>query len=419
MSSDELPLIVFRRPVLLPHKQSAFTAGQVDSSRGPVQGAQSQEDASSCPPQQAQRQHMQRQSHRVLDDSEEESGAARAPGLQRKSPSSPQQLHLPRRQRQAGCALEDSDEDAEAASGPAGRAELARSPRQAQSRRRRRRLSSQVLEDSEDEAEAATAPVACPQEGRGRAAEALEAQSQSAATLGKQLQQPPGNSGRQQEGQVEGHMRATEACSAEPEEAASSGSSQQPLRARLRRRQATKRSAQHAATGAKKRVKSPVVDSPKKLREVSDSTGCQSDAVILSPPARQGSLQAKQAAHAMPASHAKDEHAADMADSAASQHTPAQGHPARTSHSLVTPVPEQDSCLREARQAPSLGPISMQSPTHELCQRQAELQVQSCLETECTPAASTCHAAFRCDHTISPGYVLCSLFLAWPHRCQH
>ena len=196
---------------------------------------------------------------------------------------------------------------------------LATSPRRTQNWRGRRRLSSQVLEDSEDEAEAATAPVACPQEGRGRAAEALEAESQSATTLGRQLQQPPGNSGWQQEGQVEGDLRATEARSAEPEEAASSGSSQQPLRARLRRRQATKRSTLQAVTGAKRKAKSPVIESPRKLKNLPEDVGFQRYKIARSPPAPQGSpVQADQAALAMPASHAEVQHAADMADSAAS-----------------------------------------------------------------------------------------------------
>ena len=356
VSSDDLPLIILRRPVPLPRKQSVLTADWVDSSQEPVQSVQSQEDASSCPSRQAHRQRVRRRSHRVLDDSDEETQAATAPGPQRRFPSSPQQLHLPRWQR----------------------------------------LSSQVLEDSEEEAEAATAPVACTQDGKGGAAEAHEAHTQPAATQGRQLQQPPTNSDRQQEGQVDGYLRVAETCSADPGEAASSGSSQQPLRARLRRRQATKRSAQHAATGAKRKAKSPVIESPKRLREMLGDIGFQPDEGALSPPARQGSaVQADQAARAMPASHAEVQHAAGMADSAASQHTPAQGSPARTSHSLVTPVPEPDSSVREAPQAPQLGTASNQSPTRDLRQRQAELQVWSCLENGYPPAASTCHAAFR------------------------
>ena len=400
LSSDELPLILLRRPVPLPRKQSAFKADQVDSSRGPSQGAQSREDASSRPSQQTRRQHVRRQSRRILDDSDEETGAAGAPGPQRKLPSSSHQLHLLRRQRQAGHVVEDSDEETAAARGPVGRAELATSPRRTQNWCGRRRLSSQVLEDSEDEAEAATAPVACPEEGRGKAAEAHEG-TQPAATQSRQPwqpQQPCNHSAQHQKGEVEGHLEASRSRSADLRETASSGSSQQPLRARLRRRQAIKQSlsAQHAVTGAKRKAKSPVVDSPKRLREVPDNTGYQSDAVALSLPARQGSpVQADQAAHATPALHGEAQHAADMADSAASQHTPAQGSPARTSHSLVTPVPEQDSCLREAPQAPQLGTASNQSPTRDLRQRQAELQVGSPFENRYPPAASTCHTAFR------------------------
>ena len=435
VSSDDLPLIILRRPVPLPHKQSVLTADRVDSSQEPVQSVQSQEDASSCPPQQVQRQRVQRQSHRVLDDSEEETGPARAPGSQkmllsscpqlhlprqqwlsnrvaedsddeagaatapgpqRKSRSSPRQLHLLRRQRQAGHVVEDSDEETEAARGPVAQAEPVSSSGQLGRRRRPQRLSSQVLEDSEEEAEAATAPVACTQEGKGGAAEGHEAHTQPAATQGRRLQQPPTHSGRQQEGEVDGYLRATETCSADSGEAASSGSSQQPLRARLRRRQATKRSAQHAVTGAKRKAKSPVGDLPKRLREMPDNAGFQPDEGALSPPARQGSVvQADQAARDMPASHAEVQHAAGMADSAASQHTPAQGSPARTSHSLVTPVPEQDSYLRGAPQAPQLGTAGKQSPTHDLRKRQAELQVRNCLEEGYPPAASTCHVAFR------------------------
>ena len=396
VSSDDLPLIILRRPVPLPRKQSVLTADWVDSSQEPVQSVQSQEDASSCPSRQAHRQRVRRRSHRVLDDSDEETQAATAPGPQRRFPSSPQQLHLPRWQRQAGHVVRDSDEETEAARGPVAQAEPVSSSGQLGRRRRPQRLSSQVLEDSEEEAEAATAPVACTQEGKGGAAEAHEAHTQPAATQGRQLQQPPTNSDRQQEGQVDGYLRVAETCSADPGEAASSGSSQQPLRARLRRRQATKRSAQHAATGAKRKAKSPVIESPKRLREMLGDIGFQPDEGALSPPARQGSaVQADQAARAMPASHAEVQHAAGMADSAASQHTPAQGSPARTSHSLVTPVPEPDSSVREAPQAPQLGTASNQSPTRDLRQRQAELQVWSCLENGYPPAASTCHAAFR------------------------
>lgn len=459
VSSDDLPLSILRRPVPLPYKQSVLTADWVDSSRGPDQGVQSQEDASSCPSQQAQRQHVQRQSHRVLDDSEEETGPARAPGSQRlslsscpqlhlprqqwlsgrvaedsddeagaatapgpqgKSRSSPRQLHLLHRLRHCGHVVEDSDEETEAARDPVAQAEPVSSSGQLQRQRRPQRLSSQVLEDSEEEAEAAAAPVACTQEGKGGAAEAHEAHLQPAATQGRQLQQPPTNSGRQQEGQVKGHLRATETCSAEQEEAASSGSSQQPLRACLRRRQAAKRSAQHAETGAKRKAEPPVEESPKKLREVADNAGCQPGKVTRSPPASQGSpVQADQAAHAMPALHAEVQHAADMADSAASQHTPAQGSPARTSHSLVAPAPERDSYLQEAPQAPQLGTAGKQSPTHDLRQRQAELQVRSRLETGCTLAASTCCDTFCWDHNICPGDILYPALWAWPNRCQH
>ena len=190
-------------------------------------------------------------------------------------------------------------------------------------------------------------------------------------------------------------MTTAGTCSADSGDAASSGSSQQPLRARLHRRQGIKRSAQHAAIGAKRKAETlaapPAVDSPRKLGGVPDSTGCQPDGGALSPPARQSSpVQANRARVTRPGLHAQVEHAADLAHSAGSQHTPAQESPARTSHSPVTPVPEQDSCLREAPaghaaareggEAPLLGTISKQSPIRDLRQRQAELQVLLCPE---------------------------------------
>ena len=414
LSSNELPLIILRRPVPLAHKQSAFTADGNDSSRGPVQGAHSEEHASSCPSQHPQRQHMRRRSHRILDDSDEETGAAGAQGPHSKAPSCLRQPHQPRRQRLAACVVEDSDEDeAEAARGPAAQAESASDSQQLQRQRGRRLLSSQVVEDSEDEADA----VACPQERRGRAAEAHEAHTQRAAAPGGQLQRPARVSALHQEGQVEGRSRADGARSAEPEEGASSGSSQQPLRARLRQRQATKRSAQRAVTGAKRKAKSPVVDSPKKLREVPDTAGCQPDRVVLSSSARQGSPgQAYQASLDMPALHARVEHAAGTADSAASQHTPAQGSPARTSQSLVTPLPEQDPSLRAARQAPQLGTDSNQSPTHDFRQSLAELQVYRVFSRL---RALLWQAPAMLSTRWGPRDNLITAILTWPHDCKH